>query len=70
MSLFEGKDSVKVGARRPTGQGIHRILTEATYNERGYIESREPPSEFKKHDYVPDVHEVGAVSEEVELQID
>ena len=38
---------------------IHKVLTSGTYDERRYIENEERPGEFKKHDYVTGVHEVG-----------
>lgn len=50
-------------------QDIHRILTEGTYDERRYIENGERPGEFKKHDYVTGIHEVGAAVDEVESQL-
>lgn len=45
---------------------IHKILTSGTYNERRYIENAERPGEFKKHDYVTGVHEVGSPVADVE----
>jgi Fic family protein len=48
---------------------IHRILTGGTYDERRYIENEERPGEFKKHDYVTGIHEVGTAAEDVEKDL-
>lgn len=48
---------------------IHRALTEGTYDERRYIENEERPGEFKKHDYVTGLHEVGSAVEDVETDL-
>lgn len=48
---------------------IHKVLTSGTYDERRYIENEERPGEFKKHDYVTGVHEVGSAAEDVELDL-
>lgn len=45
---------------------IHNVLTSGTYDERRYIANGERPGEFKKHDYVNGVHEVGSAAEDVE----
>ena len=45
---------------------IHGVLTGGTYDERRYIENEERPGEFKKHDYVTGIHEVGSAAEDVE----
>jgi Fic family protein len=45
---------------------IHRVLTEGTYDERRYVVNGERPGEFKKHDYVTGVNEVGSQPDEVE----
>lgn len=45
---------------------IHKVLTGGTYDERRYIANEERPGEFKKHDYVTGVHEVGSAAENVE----
>lgn len=44
----------------------HRVLTEGTYDERRYVENGERPGEFKKHDYVTGVNEVGSYPDTVE----
>lgn len=44
---------------------IHKILTSGTYDERRYLEKGERPGEFKKHDYVTGVEEVGSLPEDV-----
>lgn len=50
-------------------QEIHRVLTGGTYDERRYIDRGERPGEFKKHDYVTGIHEVGSAPEEVESDL-
>lgn len=50
-------------------QEIHRVLTSGTYDERRYIDKGERPGEFKKHDYVTGIHEVGSAPEEVESDL-
>ena len=47
-------------------QEIHRILTSGTFDERRYIENEERPGEFKKHDYITGINEVGTSAENVE----
>lgn len=48
---------------------IHRILTSGTYDERRYLENGERPGEFKKHDYVTDINEVGSPPDRVEADL-
>ncbi|MHB8986581.1 MAG: Fic family protein [Eubacteriales bacterium] len=48
---------------------IHRTLTGGTYDERRYIENEERPGEFKKHDYMAGIHEVGSTAEDVESDL-
>ena len=48
---------------------FHRVMTMGTYDERRYIANEERPGEFKKHDYVTGVHEVGSASENVESDL-
>lgn len=48
---------------------VHRILTAGTYDERRYVENGERPGEFKKHDYVTGVNEVGSAVDEVEADL-
>lgn len=45
---------------------IHQVLTGGTYDEYRYIENEERPGEFKKHDYVTGLHEVGSAAEDVD----
>ena len=45
---------------------IHAVLTSGTYDERRYTEKGERPGEFKKHDYVTGIAEVGSLPEDVE----
>jgi Fic family protein len=47
----------------------HRILTEGTYDEKRYIEKGERAGEFKKHDYIVGINEVGSAAENVEADI-
>ena len=49
---------------------IHRLLTSGTYDERRYLENGERPGEFKKHDYVTGVNEVGSSPEQVEEDLE
>jgi Fic family protein len=44
---------------------IHSVLTAGTYDERRYAELGERPGEFKKHDYVTGIAEVGSLPENV-----
>lgn len=48
---------------------IHRILTGGTYDEHRYVENGERPGEFKKHDYVTGIHEVGSSPSNVEKDV-
>lgn len=48
---------------------IHAILTAGTYDDRRYLEKGERPGEFKKHDYVTGLLEVGSSPEEVAQDI-
>jgi len=48
---------------------IHKALTGGTYDERRYIGNEERPGEFKKHDYVTGVYEVGSATDDVEKDI-
>ncbi|HAG09229.1 MAG TPA: Fic family protein [Desulfotomaculum sp.] len=63
----------KIVKKEPLGielvKEIHKVLTSGTYDERRYIENEERPGEFKKHDYVTGVHEVGAAAEDVEKDL-
>jgi len=63
----------KIIAREPLSveliKEIHKVLTSGTYDERRYIENQERPGEFKKHDYVTGLHEVGSSTEDVESDI-
>jgi Fic family protein len=47
----------------------HKILTGGTYDEHRYIENEERPGEFKKHDYVTGIHEVGSSAENVKSDL-
>ncbi len=48
---------------------IHKILTAGTYDERRYLDNDERPGEFKKHDYVTGIYEIGSAAEHVENEI-
>ena len=48
---------------------FHLTLTKYTYVERRYIDNQERPGEFKKHDYITGINEVGAAPEEVEQEL-
>ena len=50
----------------PLIREIHRVLTEGTYDEQRYVVNEERPGDFKKHDYVTGIHEVGSYPDEVE----
>lgn len=49
---------------------IHKILTSGTYDERRYLQNGERPGEFKKHDYVTGINEVGSPPNEVEADLE
>ncbi len=63
----------KIAAKEPLSIDLicemHRILTSGTYDERRYIEKGERPGEFKKHDYVTGINEVGSSPEDVESDL-
>ena len=48
---------------------VHKVLTSGTYDEKRYIANEERPGEFKKHDYVTGIHEVGSAVEDVEKEM-
>lgn len=48
---------------------IHLILTSGTYDEKRFVANGERPGEFKKHDYVTGVNEVGAAPHEAENEL-
>lgn len=48
---------------------IHKVLTSGTYDERRYVKNEERPGEFKKHDYVTGLHEVGSSADDVESDL-
>ncbi|HYE80554.1 MAG TPA: Fic family protein [Clostridia bacterium] len=48
---------------------IHKVLTSGTYDESRYINNEERPGEYKKHDYVTGIHEVGSAAEDVESDL-
>lgn len=48
---------------------IHRILLAGTYDVRRYVENGEHPGEFKKHEYVTGIYEVGSPPSGVERDV-
>lgn len=48
---------------------IHKLLTKDTYDKRRYSVNKERPGEYKKHDYVTGVLEVGSDVEDVETEM-
>lgn len=48
---------------------IHKVLTSGTFDERRYIENGERPGDFKEHDYITGIHEVGSAPENVEADL-
>lgn len=48
---------------------IHYELTKGTYDERRFLVNGEKPGEFKKHDYIVGVNEVGAPYDMVEEEL-
>lgn len=48
---------------------IHYKLTRGTYDEVRYNVKEERPGEFKKHDYITGINEVGSSSEDVEQDL-
>ena len=48
---------------------FHFTLTKYTYDERRFIDNEERPGEFKKHDYITGINEVGAPPAEVEREL-
>jgi Fic family protein len=64
----------KIVKKEPLGmelvKEIHKILTGGTYDEHRYIVNGERPGEFKKHDYLTGIHEVGTSSENVENDLE
>lgn len=49
---------------------VHGILTAGCYDERRFIELGERPGQFKKHDYVTGIHEVGYPPDKVKEEMD
>lgn len=48
---------------------VHGILTAGTYDERRFIQNGERPGEFKRHDYIIGLNEVGAPAKAVEYEL-
>jgi len=60
----------KLASKKPISialiKEIHAVLTGGAYDERRYVERGERPGEFKKHDYVVGLAEVGSLPGDVE----
>lgn len=60
----------KIAAKEPLTlalvKEVHAILTAGTYDERRFLDLGERPGEFKKHDFVTGIEEVGSLPEDVE----
>lgn len=67
--LLKGKIVKKEPVSVELVKEIHRALTGGTYDERRYIENQERPGEFKKHDYVTGIREVGSAAQDVESDL-
>lgn len=48
---------------------VHYKLTRGTYDEYRYNVNEERPGEFKRHDYVTGINEVGSYPHEVEIHL-
>ncbi|MDI9370572.1 MAG: Fic family protein [Synergistaceae bacterium] len=63
----------KIAAKAPLDlclvREVHRMLTAGTYDERRYVERGERPGNFKRHDYVAGIHEVGAAPEDAKREV-
>jgi Fic family protein len=59
------KEPITIALIRET----HCVLTGGTYDQRRYVEQGERPGEFKKHDYVTGLAEVGSLPEDVESDL-
>lgn len=62
-----------LAAKRPVDIALikefHFTLTKCTYDEKRYLVNGERPGEFKKHDYVTGIYEIGAAPDEVEQEL-
>jgi Fic family protein len=63
----------KIAAKEPLTIALiketHGALTGGTYDVRRYAEQGERPGEFKKHDYVTGLAEIGSLPEDVESDL-
>jgi Fic family protein len=63
----------KIAAKEPLTIALiketHAVLMGGAYDERRYVEQGERPGEFKKHDYVTGIAEVGSLPEDVESEL-
>jgi len=66
FEMLKGKIVKKEALSIQLLKEVHHILTSGTYDERRYIENDERPGEFKKHDYITGIHEVGSPAGNVE----
>lgn len=64
----------KIVAKEPLSieliKQIHYILTKGTYDEVRYNEKNERPGEYKKHDYIVGINEIGVAPEDVEEEME
>lgn len=67
--FLKGKIIEKEPLSIPLILEVHRVLTAGAYDERRYVVNGERPGEFKKHDYVTGINEVGSPPEEVESDL-
>jgi Fic family protein len=65
MPKFAVREPLSIALVKET----HAVLTAGTYDERRFVEQGERPGEFKKHDYVTGVEEVGSLPEDVEKDL-
>ena len=49
---------------------VHELLTNGTYDERRYNINKERPGEYKKHDYITGMNEVGSSVQKVKEDIE
>lgn len=73
QKLCYGYLKEKIIRKEPLSAGlvkeVHKILTGGTYDEQRYIMNEERPGEYKKHDYVTGVYEVGSAAARVGTEI-
>lgn len=59
----------KIVAKEPSTldliKEVHFLLTQGTYDKRQFLDNDERPGQFKKHDYVVGINEVGEPPEDI-----